>query len=245
MIPYFILFLIPAALTFVGRPGWGKSTQGRQISAAYAVLVAFMIGFRWRVGGDWCWANLRIIAAPGKELLEWMKGGDPGYSALVWLTAVSGFNIWVAHLIGGAIFAYGLRRLCLETPWPWLATTVAVPYLVIVVAMGYDRQAVAIGFLMLAMVALQRQSLKGFIINYALAGSMHSTALALMPIFIFASKIKKSMMIAISVPVFAGGYYLLLRDIRRRANARRKQRHLSVQEGIWRKAPPPRLRICL
>ena len=82
-----------------------------------------------------------------------MSAGDPGFAVLMWLTMLSGFNIWFLHLIGGAIFSYGLSTFCLREPHPWLTLTVAVPYLIIVVAMGYDRQAVAIGFVMLAMVA--------------------------------------------------------------------------------------------
>ena len=214
MIPFFLLFLIPAVLTFAGPPGWGKSAQGRQMLTYYAVLMALMIGFRFRVGGDWTWDNHRIITYFGGDFIEfYMKvSGDPGYGALLFLTGVTGMNVWLNHLIGGGIFAYGLRKFCLQTPYPWLAMTVAVPYLVTVVAMAYDRQTVAIGFIMLAMVALQNQSLRSFIINMVLATSMHTTALATMPIFVFASKIKKSQMIAISVPVFAAGYYLVLRD---------------------------------
>lgn len=213
MIPFFLLFLIPAALTFAGPPGWGKTAQGRQLSTFYAVFMALMIGFRYRVGGDWSWDNHRIINNSGRDFFDFLKiSGDIGYGAILYITEISGMNVWVNHLIGGGVFAYGLRKFCLQTPYPWLAMTVAVPYLVTVVAMAYDRQAMAIGFIMLAMVALQNQSLRNFIINIILATAAHTTALVLMPVFVFASKIKKTLMIAISGPVLAAGYYLALRD---------------------------------
>jgi hypothetical protein len=50
------------------------------------------------------------------------------------------------------------------------------------VSRGYDRQAVAIGLVMLAMVAMR--SLSGFACNMALATAMHQTALLLVPILV-------------------------------------------------------------
>lgn len=47
-------------------------------------------------------------------------------------------------------------RFARSQPDPWLAVLVAVPYLVIVVAMGYSRQAVAIGILLAGLGRLER-----------------------------------------------------------------------------------------
>ena len=46
-------------------------------------------------------------------------------------------------------FTYGLFRICRQQPNPWLALVVATPFLIIVVGMGYTRQAAAMGFLMI------------------------------------------------------------------------------------------------
>ncbi|WP_158658531.1 EpsG family protein [Methylocystis bryophila] len=171
-----------------------------------------MIGFRWQVGGDWTWDTRRILALEGGSLSQFMSSVDPGYGALMWLTSISGFNIWFLHLIGGSIFAYGLGAFCLREPHPWLAMTVAVPYLIIVVSMGYDRQAVAIGFVMLAMIGMRELNLRRFVISMVLATSMHVTSLSLMPVFAIGSKIKKLWLIVIGGPIFAVGYYYLLQQ---------------------------------
>jgi len=211
MIPYILLFLIPAFMA-VGVPPSAPKKAGRGPFVLFCVLVALMIGFRWEVGGDWSWDTRRIMSYQGADLFFFMSKIDPGYGVLMWLTSISGFNIWFLHLIGGAIFSYGLGTFCLREPHPWLAITVAVPYLVIVVAMGYDRQAVAIGFIMLAMVAMQELQLRRFVTSMVLAASMHVTALSLMPVFAFMSRIKKLLLIVIGGPVFAIGYYYLLQQ---------------------------------
>jgi hypothetical protein len=211
MIPYIILFIIPA-IAALGQPPSAPKRQGRGPYVFFGVLVALMIGFRWEVGGDWTWDTRRIQGLEGGDLFKFMSSIDPGYGALMWLTSMSGFNIWFLHLIGGSIFAYGLGAFCLKDPHPWLGMTVAVPYLVVVVAMGYDRQAVAIGFVMLAMVAMREMHLRRFVTSMVLATSMHVTALSLMPIFAFGSRISKLWLLVIGGPVFAVGYYYLLQQ---------------------------------
>ena len=63
---------------------------------------------------------------------------------LNWLSIQMDWGILGVNLIGGAIFAFGLVAFCRRQPRPWLALAVAIPYLVIVVAMGYSRQGIAL-----------------------------------------------------------------------------------------------------
>jgi hypothetical protein len=211
VIPYIILFLIPAFMSFAVPPSAPKG-QGRGPFVLYCVMIALMIGFRWKVGGDWSWDIHRIMQYQGGDIFFFMSKIDPGYGVLMWLTSISGFNIWFLHLIGGSIFAWGLGTFCLREPHPWLALTVAIPYQVVVVAMGYDRQAVAIGFVMVAMVAMREMNLRRFVTSMVLASLMHATSLSLMPVFAFGSRIKKLWLVVIGGPVFAVGYYYLLQQ---------------------------------
>ena len=71
--------------------------------------------------------------------------------------------------MAGAIFAIGLVVFCRNLPRPWLALAVAVPYLVIVVAMGYSRQGVALGLAMLGLVALGKKG-TGWFVFWVLSG---------------------------------------------------------------------------
>ncbi len=44
----------------------------------------------------------------------------------------------------------GLVQFCRKQPLPWLALAVAAPFIIIVVGMGYTRQSVALGFILLS-----------------------------------------------------------------------------------------------
>lgn len=153
-----------------------------------------------------------MIAYSHLSLQDFMQLIDPGYGALMWFTANSGMNVWLLHLVGGALFAFGLAKFCLIEAHPWLAMTVAIPYLVIVVAMGYDRQAVAIGFVLLAIVALRHKSLGQFIGGILLATSMHVTSLVLMPLLLVGSRINKVWVLGICGPIFVVAFVYVLQD---------------------------------
>ena len=213
MWPYFLIFLLPACFAVVAPPDAAKSRGGLVAFVLFAILLALMIGFRWEVGGDWSWDIRRMLVLGDADITEYvMKSPDPGYAAMMWLGANSGFNVWFTHLLGGGVFVYGLSRFCLNQIHPWLSMTVAIPYLVIVVAMGYDRQAVAIGFVMLAMIAMRNRSMVRFAGDITLAAAMHMTALSLMPVFVFGSRINKLWATLIGGPIFVAGYVYFLRQ---------------------------------
>jgi len=183
MFPYWFLFLLPAYAALRERPvhGW---TRGRKPPLIGAMLLfTIMIGLRYQVGGDWGNYLPYLHRARYLSLAEVFSQGDPGYVLLNWIAMQTVGEIWVANLLCGLIFSIGLIAFARIQPRPWLALLVAVPYLIIVVAMGYSRQAVAIGLAMLGLVALARdRSNVKFVIWIALAASFHKTAMVLVPI---------------------------------------------------------------
>src|SRR5271166_1134256 len=212
MLPYFLIFLLAACFALAAPPDAPMRGAGYGAFILFAILLALMIGFRWKVGGDWSWDVRRMIRLGDADFADYINAADPGYAFLMWLGTKSGFNIWFVHLIGGGIFAYGLWRFCLDQVHPWLCMVVAIPYLVIVVAMGYDRQAVAIGLIMLAMVAIRNRSMPGFAGSMALATTMHLTALTFMPVFLLGSRVNKLWAVFVASPFFMVGYYYSLQD---------------------------------
>ncbi len=162
---------------------WGI---GLQLYFAFVVLV---VGLRHQVGSDWehYWAPIEL--ALQQPLAEGVtKGGDWAYGLLTWLSAHTGAGVYGVNLVCAGVFAYGLMVFCQYSPRPWLSLAVAVPYLVIVVAMGYTRQGVAIGLVMLGLVALDKGSVAKFVCWVAVAALFHKTALILIPMAIFAGR---------------------------------------------------------
>ncbi|WP_295396401.1 EpsG family protein [uncultured Thiodictyon sp.] len=182
------MFLLPAFAALNG--GWrrpsavtGLRSLRLDVEWLLAVLVlTLLIGFRFHVGGDWenYLRNLRSVAP--RELADALRMSDPGYAVLSWLSVRAGLGIYGVNLFGGLVFSIGLGMFCRSLPRPWLALAVAIPYLVIVVAMGYSRQGIALGLAMLGFVALGRQSIFWFLLWVLLAATFHKTAVVLLPI---------------------------------------------------------------
>jgi hypothetical protein len=192
MMLYWLLLLIPC-IAAIGLPRVvGNSLVKRSWSFGfkfYFLLLLLLLGWRHEVGGDWGNYLPTIDLALQQSFEEALaQPGDPAYHLLNWMSAHAGAGIYGVNLVCAFVFAYGLIVFCQNSPRPWLSLAVAVPYLVIVVAMGYTRQGVAIGLIMLALVALDKGSMVKFVAWVTVAALFHKTALILIPMAIFAGR---------------------------------------------------------
>jgi hypothetical protein len=152
------------------------------------------------VGGDWSTYKEFIDYATGEDFLYAIQGGDPAYGALNWIGANIFGGVYFVNTVCAGLFSWGLLSFCRAQPRPWLALLVAVPYLITVVAMGYTRQGVAVGLVMLGLTSLMKGSLLRFLFWVAVAASFHKSAVILMPLAIFAaSKYRFATLIAVAV----------------------------------------------
>ena len=187
MLVYWLLFAYFATGALLSA-----RSGGRQPSMPFIIgsaLIALAIGLRYEVGADWESYEFLFSYARFADLGRVLQLGDPGYQLLNWIAQRIGDDIWVVNLVCGFIFAWGLYRFCRVQPDSWLAFTVAIPYLVVVVAMGYSRQAVAIGILMAGLAALARgASILKFTIYVGAAVLFHKTAVVVLPLVVFAGQ---------------------------------------------------------
>lgn len=182
MTVYWLLYLIPAlgALAY-------RNTPFRQNVRFWLVclLLAVAIGWREAVGCDWLAYLWYFDRAAQMNLTSVLSTGDPGYHLMSLLSAKLGWGIYGSNLFCAVIFIVGLGRFCQEQPNPWLALAVAVPYLVIVVSMGYTRQAVALGLIFWSLAVLEKRELRKFLVLVSLATLFHKTAVLMMPLGLF------------------------------------------------------------
>jgi hypothetical protein len=185
MFIYWLLFLVPAWGTFMKV----RSTRaGRWMGWAITWLVlTVLIGYRYEVGGDWFNYLYHFYNVYYLDFWGAVEFYDPAHGAINWLANRYGWGVYGTNIIYGAIFSVGLIAFCRAQPRPLLALTVAVPYLVIVVAMGYSRQGVAIGLALFALLALAEQNRLKFVLFIALAALFHKSAVILVPIAILAN----------------------------------------------------------
>jgi len=180
MLPYFALFgffAVPAVTT--ATKAAGARDRGLWLGALVLVLA---IGLRLEVGGDW-YVYLRLFRGlQTAELGTVLGNSDPAYSLVSWTVAQLGLRIWAVNLVCAAIFTYGLISLARLQPNPWLALLVSVPYLVIVVAMGYTRQSAALGLLMVALSHQVRGNPLRMIVSLLIAAAFHKSAVITIPL---------------------------------------------------------------
>lgn len=176
------------------------------------VLLVLMIGLRYEVGGDWYNYLSMVEEASHQTLAKATFRNDPAYGLLNWLGARSGLGIYLVNTVCAVFFSWGLVVFCRSQPRPWLAFVVAVPYLVIVVAMGYTRQGTAIGLAMLGLVALSERKLLRFVLFVVFAAMFHKSAVILMPLAVLAGtrqRLWTAFWVSLSFALF---YLLLLQD---------------------------------
>ncbi|MES2902600.1 MAG: EpsG family protein [Pseudomonadota bacterium] len=190
MLPYWILFAFFAVGTAFESTRRMPDRQAPQFALIIGLgLTAVMIGSRFQVGGDWRSYEFMFSFVRNLSFETALQFGDPGYQAVNWLAQEWDGEIWWVNTVGAAIFCWGLLRLCQNQPRPLLAVLVAVPYLIIVVAMGYTRQSIAIGILMAGLASLGRGgSVIRFAFYVAIAAAFHRTAVLVLPLVIFAGE---------------------------------------------------------
>jgi hypothetical protein len=149
------------------------------------LFYTFMIGFRFEVGGDWGAYYRHFHDMTYFTYDEILKRADPGYYIINWLMLDWGYDIYSVNLICGALFMIGLIIFAKRQPNPWLALSVAVPYLIVVISMGYTRQAVALGFVFWGLAELDKKKIKQFLILIALAATFHKSAVLMIGIGVF------------------------------------------------------------
>lgn len=148
------------------------------------VIIALMIGLRFEVGADWPSYEYMFRLARRMSLFAFVQTlGDPGYQALNWAVRRSGGEIWQVNLVGGVVFAWGLLKFAKVQTNPWLTMLVAIPYFVIVVGMGFSRQAMAVGVLLAGLAAVHNgASTLRFAVYVAIAALFHRSAVILFPV---------------------------------------------------------------
>jgi hypothetical protein len=217
MWPYWVLFLVLAfqASTRLGPgvvPALGQSWSGAWRTTF--VLLTLMIGLRHEVGGDWHAYLLNVEATLNLQFEEALDGirGDPADNVLNWVGANSGLGVYLVNTVYATLFSWGLLVFCRRQPRPWLALTVAVPYLITVVAMGYTRQGGAIGLAMLGLVALENRKIVNFFLWIALAAMFHKSAVILVPLAMLAGTKNKLLVLLWSGLTTITLYTLLLQQ---------------------------------
>ena len=180
MFPYWLIFSI-FAVGSIGRLR-RNATALPPLFLVAMVFLAMFIGLRYEVGGDWKPYLLMYDMVRDADWSDVLAQNDPAYMLLNRFSGTFDGEMWPVNLVCGALFCWGLAKFANDQPNPWLAVLIAIPYMVIVVAMGYTRQAVAIGLMLAAIPAFQRGRYVTFFFYIIFAAMFHKTVIAAIPL---------------------------------------------------------------
>ena len=177
---YWFMYAGPVVLFFILKSAPLRGQNGLWL--LMGALFTTLIGLRYQVGGDWDSYLGYYDRIEHSSFITALRITDPGYGALNWFSGLVGGNIYLVNLVAGAIVMAGVMLLARRQPLPWLAVLVTVPYLITVVAMGYTRQSIALGFVMIGLVALTDDRTRLFVVLVVVGALFHKTALLLLPL---------------------------------------------------------------
>ena len=124
LIPYWIMFLLPAMLAISAAPITATNRDGTQRIklptiwvVVYLVLVV-TVGFRFEVGGDWNNYFRYLLQGSLLTYSDLTSTDDPGYMALNILSTSMGWGMTGVHIMGGLLFALGTVLFMRSLPRP-------------------------------------------------------------------------------------------------------------------------------
>lgn len=213
MFVYWTMFAVPALSSILMGSERTLNTRRSRIGLNL-LLVAFaiVIGLRYQVGGDWFNYIRTLDLLAYSSFANAVSYKDAGFGLVAWISTRIGADIYGADFFCGAILIYGLAKFARRQPDAWLAVTAAVPYLVIVVGMGYVRQAAAIGFVMLALIQFEQRSYYRFLGWMGAAALFHAGSLCILPLAALVMLRKRRDLILPLMIVAGLLYFFVLRD---------------------------------
>jgi hypothetical protein len=205
--PYWFLILLPTIALF--HPTKFEPGLRKLFWLLTLVFICIFVGLRHEVGGDWVPYLRMHQMMKYLSLQQVLLFGDPGYYFLNWVFSSNSGIYWV-NLSCSAIVTFSIGKLAFRQPNPWLALFISIPYVIIVIAMGYTRQSVAMGFVIFGFLRLLNKDFLLFILFIFMATLFHKSAIIF---FIFPALImekNKILLFLFSIIFLFLAYYLFL-----------------------------------
>lgn len=182
MLPYWLTYFI-ACVGALANTSRADRQRPSAMLVGMVLLIILFVGLRFEVGADW-FNYLYMYKYIGTRSLDSaLTSGDFAYVYLNWLGNRWNAEIWFVNLACATVFGWGLYRLALTQDNPLTTVAIAIPYVVIAVAMGYTRQGAALGLVMVALADyMKRENIWRFTAFIFGAALFHSSAVIVLPL---------------------------------------------------------------
>lgn len=181
MITYWFFYLLLSIMAI-----FYKNINQKIFWFAVGIILSIFVGFRHEVGGDWPSYLRHYNEMQYYNYISIFTRGDPGYYLINLFAYNSDLSIYFVNFMVAIIFCTGLIMFARKQFNSWLVLVVAFPYLIVVVSMGYTRQAAAIGFILMGFSLLDtKKSLYYLIFFVFLAALFHKSAVLVLGLVMF------------------------------------------------------------
>lgn len=199
MYPYLLMLGVPALFAFfAGR----RLQSGILLAAVFAMFVA-IIGLRYQIGPDWFAYEQHFVRFGRMTFGDIIAEGEFGWTALILTLDAFGLGKTAMTLFTAVVFCAGVFAIARSCQEPMLAIVATTPYLAIAVAMSGMRQAVAMGLVFLVLAAWYRWPLAVKVGVILLASTFHFSAIALLAVVAFESRLSLNQRVLIAVFIAA------------------------------------------
>ena len=184
-------------------------------------IYIFLIGFRYEVGGDWInykymYENtflLKIFFNSLKNFnfanaLVYINQINFSFDILTSLSRVLQIGLPGLNFLNSFILIFGLYFFAKNKKNTLLILLISFPILVVIVGMGYTRQASALGLIFITITYLEKGKIGKSLIFIILAITFHKTSLIFLLIYLFYVKKINVLLIFISIPILLLVYLL-------------------------------------
>ncbi len=204
MAVYWIMFILPLLVFSISAKI--SSDLKLLFFIFFFFLFVVLIGFRFEVGGDWftyiaLFENYKLPDQQTAIGAVRVLTSNFLYDKLVETAFRFNLGMTFVNFSCGFFLVSGVIIFCYQQRNSFLALSISVPYLLIVVGMGYTRQSAAIGFVLLAITALEKNRALRFLVLIFLGALFHKSCLLVAPFAIYglAEKNRGGLLISIVV----------------------------------------------
>ncbi len=186
MAPYVLFYVINSLFSWVSR----RNFLIKVLAPFFVIYSMLFIGLRYEIGADW-YNYLDFYYYYKDAVFGELIAYDFGYALLNYIAGKLELGIAGVNTFCAFVFSYGLVKFALRQHYPWVAISAAISYLLTVVAMGYTRQSVAIGFILWALSEFDKGKKNKVLFLLFLAVILHFSSAVILAIFIFLFLSKK------------------------------------------------------
>jgi hypothetical protein len=172
-----IYLAVYGTLIFGGALSSSDALLRRILFAVFAIFLFAFVAFRYEVGCDWSGYANHFEQTRYWDEADALLGTEPGYWLLLVQLHRAGLDYPYLNLFMAIPFFWGLVALAWRQPDPLAFLILSFPVLILNMPMSAMRQATAIGFVCLALVAFQDRKLVRYTAMIIAGALFHTSAI--------------------------------------------------------------------